>query len=167
VARDNPGWSQTKVAGAVGSPGPGLVVTLVVVGLILVVAKYIRDGRNWARWTFVMISMVLTRDVFRVTTIFATQAPIVLRVLYTLVGLFAIAAIALMFVRDSNRFFRRSGVASGVGLGALFGSRGAANSRAANSHAAKAVSVTKPAPASRPGPRPPGPKSKSRRRPSA
>jgi hypothetical protein len=146
----HPEWSVATLADKVDSElRSNVVLSVVYIGLVLLVAKYIRDGRNWARWVYAFVAFLVAGDVFRVTGLFSGDN-LLFRLLSGLTGLASIVAIVLLFSPSSALYFRPAG-ASALPLGALFGGRaGLAAARpepdrtAAHGPGAP-VSLTKPA----------------------
>ncbi|MDQ1730149.1 MAG: hypothetical protein QOK10_308 [Pseudonocardiales bacterium] len=117
----NPKYSESQLHAAVPSAAQGLFLTLATVFMILVLAKYIRDGKNWARWTFAVVSVLVFRDVFLVAALSLHGYPFLLRAALFLTGVSTLAAIVLLFLRQSSEYFRKPGAASASSpFGALF-----------------------------------------------
>jgi hypothetical protein len=108
----NPKATAAQIQAAVPTGTQGLIQTLIGVALILVVAKFVRDGKNWARILFAVLVVLLFRDVFGLTALAAKGYPVPLRVTVTLTGAAAIVAVSLLWVRPSAPFFRRTGGAA-------------------------------------------------------
>jgi hypothetical protein len=152
----HPEWSASTLADRVESElRSNVVLTLVYIGLVLLIAKFIRDGRNWARWLYAFFAVLVAGDVLRVAGFFAGDN-LLFRLLSGLTGLAAAAAIVLLFSPSASRYFRPAGRAgSGSLLQMLFGGRAAlsASRNAADEAVAPApdqapsdrVSLTKPA----------------------
>jgi hypothetical protein len=120
----HPEWSAATLADRVDSElRSNLVVSVVYIGLVLLVAKYIRDGRSWARWVYAFLAFLVAGDLFRVTGVFSGDN-VLFRLLSGLTGLASIVAVVLLFLPSSAGYFRRPGVSS-ASLGALFGGRAA------------------------------------------
>src|SRR5919107_1388776 len=63
----HPEWSAATLAERVDSElRSNVVLTLVYIGLVLLIAKYLRDGRNWARWLYFFVAFLVAGDVVRV-----------------------------------------------------------------------------------------------------
>jgi hypothetical protein len=121
----HPEWSASTLADRVDSElRSNVVLTLVYIGLVLLIAKFIRDGRNWARWLYAFFAVLVAGDVLRVAGFFAGDN-LLFRVLSGLTGLAAAAAIVLLFSPSATGYFRRAG-AGAVSLRTLFGGRAAA-----------------------------------------
>lgn len=131
-ARVHPDWSADKLHTTVDQTlRSNLIASIGSVLVVLLIAKFIRDGRNWARWLFAVISFLVTGDVLGVTGFFRGHN-VGFRLLTGLTGLAAIAAIFFLFLRSSSAYFRPAGAVSVSPLRALLGGRGAlANARAA------------------------------------
>src|SRR5689334_2072531 len=43
-----------------------VISTLVMIVLVAIMIKFVRDGRNWARWLYLAFAILITRDVFQV-----------------------------------------------------------------------------------------------------
>src|SRR3954452_4624962 len=95
-----------------------LITTLVMVVLVAIVIKFIRDGRSWARWLYLAFAVLITRDIFQVLGFFQYHH-LLTRVLTGLVGLSSIAALALLFLPEANTYFRPAGGSAGL-LGSMF-----------------------------------------------
>src|ERR1700712_1853824 len=101
----HPEWSPATLSQHVDSGlRTNLVLSIVYVVLVLLIAKFIRDGRNWARWLFALFSFLVTGDVLRVTGFF-TGENVAFRLLSGLTGLAAVAAIVLLFLPSANGYF--------------------------------------------------------------
>ena len=124
AAKLHPEWSAATVADKVDSElRSNLVLTLLYIGLVLLTAKFVRDGRNWARWLYAFVSFLVAGDVLRVAGFFSGEN-LLFRLLSGLTGLAAVAAIVLLFLPASSAYFRPAGATSSP-LGALFGGRAA------------------------------------------
>jgi hypothetical protein len=132
---------------------------------VLLIAKYIRDGRNWGRWLFAIVAFLLAGDVPRITAFF-TEGNVAFRVLAGLTGAAAVVAIVLLFSPSARDYFRPAGVRPVSPLQALFGGRAAALAagrqaaernpavgNAANRSPAGSNAATRPAGGKRPSPR--------------
>jgi len=121
----HPEWSVATLADKVESQlRSNLVLTVVYIGLVLLIAKYIRDGRSWARWLYAFVAVLVAADVFRVAGFF-TGDNLLFRLLSGFTGLASLVAIVLLFLPASAAYFRPAR-ASASPLGALFGGRAAA-----------------------------------------
>jgi hypothetical protein len=135
------GWTDEHINSAFDSSvRTNLLIAIVGSVLILLVAKYIRDGRNWARWLFtilVVLPFSPLSDVARIIG-FTASVPVLVRVLSFLTGVAALAAVVLLFVGPSKAYFRKpvtAGAAAPVSpFGGLFKQRSVAGS-ASNSPA--------------------------------
>ncbi|HTZ43643.1 MAG TPA: proline-rich domain-containing protein [Jatrophihabitans sp.] len=96
-----------------------LISTLVMVALVAILSKFIRDGRNWSRWVYLVFSVLITRDLFQVLGFFQYHN-VPVRLSTGLVGVSSIAAIVLMFLPESNAYFRPASGAPASLLGGLF-----------------------------------------------
>jgi hypothetical protein len=118
----HPEWSAATLADKVdGVLRSNVVLTVVYIGMVLLIAKYIRDGRNWARWLYAFVAFLVARDVFLVVGFFSGDN-LLFRLLSGLTGLASIVAIVLLFLPSSAAYFRPAG-ASPSPLGSLFGGR--------------------------------------------
>ncbi len=162
----HPDWSAATLVSRVDSElRSNLVVTFVYVALVLLIAKFIRDGRNWARWLYALVAFLVAGDVLRVTGFF-TGENVPFRLLSGMTGVSAAAAIVLLFLPLSSSYFRPAGAESVSPLRLLFGgrtaalaaARDAADRRAAAGPAAAPASLEKPATR-----RPSAPRAKSRK----
>jgi hypothetical protein len=105
----NPTWSDAllhdRVSSAIRS---NMIQTVIVVVMLLLLAKLIRDGRNWSRWVYTIASIIPLGDVFKVTGFF-TSGHLLFKVTYGLTGLATIVSIAMLFLPSSAAFFRPVG----------------------------------------------------------
>ena len=170
LAKSNPTWDAAKLHSQVSSAQKSnLIAAVGGVVVVLVIAKFIFDGRNWARWVFALISFVVTGDVLSVLNLFRGDSPGAYRGLTGLAGLAVIAAIFLLFLRAANPWFQPAGKVSASPLRMMFGGgRPVAPAPVAPAEPAVNLSKTKrPQPARRPNgsPRPAAksPRAKSRR----
>ncbi|MEO6500302.1 MAG: hypothetical protein ABIQ09_00135 [Jatrophihabitantaceae bacterium] len=184
AAELHPEWSPATLAERVDSElRSNVILTLVYIALILLIAKFIRDGRNWARWLYAFIALLVAGDVLRVTGFF-TGDNLLFRLLSGFTGVAAIAALVLLFSPSSSAYFRSAAGAGMSPLRTLFGGRAAALAaredagrpnagrpvagQQAGASAAEPVSLSKPAtkrPADRRpnGSKRPAPRAKSRK----
>jgi hypothetical protein len=92
-------------------------VVAIIIGLLLILlAKFLRDGKNWARWTFVIFTVVPglpTAYLFNITN-FLYNVPATYRILSGLTGLAALAAIVFLFLKTSRPYFRKPGAGAPV-----------------------------------------------------
>lgn len=143
----HPEWSASTLADRVDSElRSNVVLTLIYIGLVLLIAKFIRDGRNWARWLYSFFAVLVAGDVLRVAGFFAGDN-LLFRSLSGLTGLAAAAAIVLLFSPSASGYFRRAGAGAASPLRMLFGGRAAlAASRTAEPEqgSSERVSLTKP-----------------------
>jgi hypothetical protein len=141
AAAVHPEWSAATLADKIDSElRSNVVLSAVYIGLVLLIAKYIRDGRNWARWVYAFVAFLVAGDVFRVTGLFSGDN-LLFRLLSGLTGLASIVAIVLLFLPSSAAYFRPAG-ASASPLGALFGGRSAAMAAARNAKDRAAAGAT-------------------------
>lgn len=123
VAKANPTWTAQQIENYISSAfRSSTVITIVASLLVLLLAKLIRDGRNWSRWLFAVLVFIVLGDVQRVFAL-VVSGSIPFRILSGLTGLAAIAALVLLFVPTSNSHFRRPGAAAVSPLRALLGAR--------------------------------------------
>lgn len=177
LAKLHPDWSAAKLHDEVSSALKANVLsTLITIVLVLLMGKFIRDGRNWARWVFLVLAFLVTRDVLQVTAFFQYH-DLAFRTLSGLTGLAAVAALLLMFMPSSSHFFRRPGATASLlgvfrprprpGLGAPAGDpvTGAAPAGEAGSvrRSPAAEPVSSAPPARDAGRRRPVPRAKSRK----
>jgi hypothetical protein len=107
--KHNPTWSDSMLHDRVSSAiRSNLIQTLIVIAILLLLGKMIRDGRGWSRWVYTIVSFFPLGDVFKVTGFFAS-GHVVFKVPYGLTGLAAIVSIALLFVRPSIAYFKPAG----------------------------------------------------------
>lgn len=186
AAELNPEWSPATLSERIDSQlRSNVVLTLIYIALILLIAKFIRDGRNWARWLYAFVAFLVAGDMLRVTGFF-TGDNLLFRMLSGLTGVASIASIVLLFSPSSTAYFRPvAGAGSMSPLRTLFGGRGVAargdasltgagsqGSQGAGSQGAgstaEPVSLSKPAAKRAPDRRPngskrPAPRAKSRK----
>ncbi|CAN5492554.1 hypothetical protein BH10ACT8_BH10ACT8_19280 [soil metagenome] len=170
------GWTDAHINSAFDSAvRSNILVAVIGSVLILLVARFIRDGKNWARWMFavlVVFPLSPLSDVLRIFGVTA-DAPILVRALSVLTGLAALAAVILLFIRPSAPFFRRrpmpdggipiAGAGSGLlaGLMRPRGSSALGNTAATAKPTGSAPAATGPAAPSRRS----APRAKSRKAP--
>jgi len=107
--KNNPTWSDSMLHDRVSSAiRSNLIQTLIVVVILLLLGKMIRDGRGWSRWVYTIVSFFPLSDVFKVTGFFAS-GHLVFKLAYGFTGLAAIVSIALLFVRPSIAYFKPAG----------------------------------------------------------
>ncbi|HEY0166375.1 MAG TPA: hypothetical protein VGB75_04965 [Jatrophihabitans sp.] len=180
AAQLHPEWSPATLAERVdGELRSNVWLTLIYIGLVLLIAKFIRDGRNWARWLYAFVAFLVAGDVLRVSGFF-TGDNLLFRLLSGFTGVAAIVAIVFLFSPASSAYFRRTaGSGTGSPFRTLFGGRAAATAAAGNdvsrpggnqagTPAAEPVSLTKSgakrSPSRRPnGSKRPAPRAKSRK----
>ena len=137
---DHPEWSAARLHDEVNSAlRTNLVETLVVIAMILILAKMIRDGRGWSRWVYTVVSVVPFGDVLKVTGLFSS-GNLLLRLTYGMTGVTAIAGIVLLFLRPSAAYFRPAGVGPRVSpLAMLFRPKNLPPAKAAEQPSAPTV----------------------------
>jgi hypothetical protein len=101
-----------------------MVTVILIAAILVVLGKFIRDGKRWSRWlltVLLVLPLLPTAYVFLFTYVF-TDAPVAVKVSGGLTGLAAVTAVSLLFVRPSAQFFRKPGAVSQRPslLGALF-----------------------------------------------
>lgn len=184
AAQLHPEWSAATLVERVDSElRSNVLLTVIYIGLVLLIAKFIRDGRNWARWLYAFVAFLVAGDVLRVTGFF-TGDNLLFRLLSGFTGVASLVSIVLLFSPSSTAYFRP--VAGSMSpLRTLFGNRAAARGPAGRSGAgsqgaeaqdggskaatatAEPVSLSKPAkraPDRRPnGSKRPAPRAKSRK----
>ena len=101
-----------------------LISSLVMIVMIAIIAWFVREGRNWARLLYLVFAVLVTRDVFQVLG-FVQYHDFLARTLTGLAGLSALAAIVLLFLPESNAYFRPANPGGGL-LGSMFRPRGTA-----------------------------------------
>ena len=122
-ANNDKHWSATTLHDKVDAAlKANIITTLVMIVLVAIIARFVWSGRNWARWLYLFFAILITRDIFQVFG-FLQYDDFLTRVLTGLVGLSSIAALALLFLPDSNAFFRPAGGGGGL-LGSMLGARG-------------------------------------------
>jgi hypothetical protein len=102
------------------------VVTIVVIAILV---KFLREGRNWARLLYLAFAILAAGDLFAVLGFFQYH-DFLARTMTGLVGVSSLAALVLLFLPDSNGYFRPAAAGGGL-LGSMFRPRGmpAAGSR--------------------------------------
>jgi hypothetical protein len=155
------GWSENQLQHGFDSAIRASIIQAVVVALLLLlIAKFIRDGKNWARWLFAVL-MILpispVADIWRLFLAFLSGGLLV-RVLSALIGLAALGAVVLLFMPESARFFKagRASARTGMSLRALLSPRGSQPPAAGGTGAAStggAAAVNAPQPVTKRGPR--------------
>jgi len=98
-----------------------LITVLLLAVMVLVMAKFLRDGKNWARWLYVVFAILLTGDVQHLLG-FLQYHNVLLRLTSGCTGLAAVAALVFMFMPASNAYFRPAGGSGGL-FGSMFGPR--------------------------------------------
>ncbi|MEO9236780.1 MAG: hypothetical protein ABI418_01685 [Jatrophihabitantaceae bacterium] len=102
-------WSAATLDQHVTSNLRSNVLAMVVYSLmVLVLIKYIREGRGWARWLYLVFAFLIPGDVLQVLG-FAAGKDLLLRLVSGLYGLSAIIAVVLLFLPSSATYFRRPG----------------------------------------------------------
>lgn len=135
-------WSAQTLHDQVDSWLRQQAVTAVVMTVVVaILIKLIRDGRNWARWLYLAVAILFSRDIYRLAGFFVYH-DFLARLLTGLVGLTAIAALVLMFLPDSNAYFRPAGGQTRGPFGGMFRPPG--------------VAMRQPVAGSRPSSRPAG-----------
>jgi hypothetical protein len=135
LATLHPEWSAATLAERLDSQlRSNVVVTIVYIVLVLLIAKFIRDGRNWARWLFTIVAFLVAGDVFRMTAFF-TGDNVAYRLLSGLTGVAAVVAIVLLFSPAAREYFRPAATDTVSPLRALFGGRAAVVAAARSSSA--------------------------------
>jgi hypothetical protein len=118
-----------------------VIVAIVIALLLILLAKFLREGKGWARWMFVIFTVLPglpTAYLWNVTN-FLINVPAPYRILSGCTGLAALAALVFLFMRTSRPYFRKPGaVAATSPFAALLRPRTAA-SRTAAPPAAKAA----------------------------
>src|SRR6185437_3418338 len=110
-------WTSDQLRHNVDSYLRDTVITVLLLAvMVLVMAKFLRDGKNWARWLYVVFAILLTGDVQHVLG-FVQYHDVLLRLTSGLTGLAAVAALVLMFLPASNAYLRPA-----EGRPSLFGS---------------------------------------------
>jgi hypothetical protein len=115
--KDHPDWSATTLHDKFESAiRANIIQAIVITVLVLLIAKFIRDGKNWARWLFAVLMVVPftpLADVLRLLSVFM-RGGLLLKVLSLIIGLSTLAAVVLLFVRPSSPYFRKTAVDSVV-----------------------------------------------------
>jgi len=114
-------WTASELHDHVNAALRGnLVSTVITVVLVAIIALYLRRGRNWARFVY-LIFAVLFRDLYLVLGFFQHDTTLLVRVLTGLAGVSALAALVLLFLPASNAFFRPAATARKGLFGSMFG----------------------------------------------
>lgn len=109
VVKLHPDWTAAQVHDNVDSGlKANLIAAVITTALVLVLTKFIRDGRNWSRWLYLVTAFFVTRDVLQVTGFFQYHA-LAYRATSGLTGLAAIAALVLLFLPASSAYLRKPG----------------------------------------------------------
>jgi hypothetical protein len=109
VVKLHPDWTVSQVHDNVDSGlKANFFAALITTALVLVLTKFIRDGRSWSRWLYLITAFFVTRDVLQVTGLFQYHA-LAYRATSGLTGLAAIAALVLLFLPASSAYLRRPG----------------------------------------------------------
>jgi hypothetical protein len=117
-------WTADQLRHNVDSTLRATVITALLVSvMVLVMAKFLRDGKNWARWLYAVFAILVARDVQQVLG-FVQYHNLLLRLTSGFTGLAALAALVLMFLPTSNSFLRPAGGRAGM-FGSMFGPRAA------------------------------------------
>ena len=103
-----PKLTDAQVHQAVGSAGVGLFGAVLSALVCLALGKFIRDGRNWARWAFAVVSVLIFKDVYFILLPFVHGYPPLLGIVAAVSGVAAFAAIVLTFLRPSMQYFRET-----------------------------------------------------------
>jgi hypothetical protein len=85
-----------------------IVSVILIAAILLIVGKFVRDGKNWARWlltALLVIPVLPTAYVFFITYAF-TDGPFAIKLFGGLTGLAAVTTVSMLFVRPSMPFFR-------------------------------------------------------------
>jgi hypothetical protein len=90
-----------------------LIETVVIIAIVLMLAKLIRDGRSWSRWVYSIISFVPLGDALKVTGFFSSGS-LLFRLPFGLTGVATLVAITMLFVRPSSPYFHKPAVAGVV-----------------------------------------------------
>lgn len=121
-------WTAEQLHNTVDSYLRDTVITALLLSvMVLVMAKFLRDGKNWARWLYVVFAILLTGDVQHVLGFFQYHA-VLLRLTTGITGLAALAALVLMFLPASNGYLRPADGRPGM-FGSMFGPRPARTAR--------------------------------------
>ncbi|HEX4729468.1 MAG TPA: hypothetical protein VH298_16790 [Jatrophihabitans sp.] len=127
-ANSNKNWTADQLRHNVDSTLRATVITALLVSvMVLVMAKFLRDGKNWARWLYVVFAILVARDVQQVLGL-VQYHNVLLRLTSGLTGLAALAALVLMFLPASNAYLRPADGRSGL-FGSMFGPRSTRTAR--------------------------------------
>jgi|GEM_PF-3416485 len=120
-AKLHPEWSAATLADRIdGELRSNLVLSVVYIALVLLLVKFLRDGRNWARWLYAFFALLVAGDVLRIAGFFAGEN-LLFRLLSGLTGVAAAVAVVLLFTPSASAYFRPAGSASVSPLRTLFG----------------------------------------------
>lgn len=115
-------WTADQLRHNVDATLRATVITALLVSvMVLVMAKFLRDGKNWARWLYAVFAILVARDVQQVLGL-VQYHNLLLRLTSGLTGLAALAALVLMFLPTSNSYLRPADGRPGM-FGSMFGSR--------------------------------------------
>jgi len=118
--KHHPEWTADRVDSSVITPTAALLSAVLVVFFVLLLARFALQGKNWARWIIAITAVYPLYDVTKVTALFVSDVPPLLRIALFLPGLSTVASILFFFLPPTSRYFRASGTAGGRGfLGSL------------------------------------------------
>lgn len=83
--------------------------------LLALVAKFVWDGRSWARWVYLAVVVLLAKDPYALLGFFSYHH-LLPRILTGLTGVFGLASLILLFLKPSNNYFRPVAGATRPGL---------------------------------------------------
>jgi hypothetical protein len=88
-----------------------LIGALFIAIAVLAVAKFIRDGKNPARWLYLVVAIIPIPPLGFLWNIsnFVVNIPTAYRLLSGMAGLVTLFALILLFMRQSSAFFRKPG----------------------------------------------------------
>lgn len=94
------------------SKTPIIISIILIVAVLLLIGKFVRDGKNWARWlltVLLVLPIIPTAPTVFLITNATTDGPFAIRLFGGLTGLTAVTCVSLLFVRPSSPYFRKPG----------------------------------------------------------
>lgn len=102
-------WSPDSVQGHLDSYLKANLISSVVFSvMVLILAWFIWNGRNWGRWLYLEFALLFPGDVLQVLAFLSDANPL-LRVFAGLTGLSAIVALIFLFLPPSASYLRKPG----------------------------------------------------------
>ncbi len=124
-------YSDAKVTQTVdGYIKSSILIAIIGSLIVLGVAKFIRDGKGWARWVYVLLVLFPLSPLSDLVRLFGLfeKVPVLVRLLSFLTGLAMLASVVLLFMKPSRAWFAsmRPAGAPASPMGSLFRPRPAA-----------------------------------------